>query len=191
MQEESRNEMRKYAWQYFSLHSDQRLKTFNFYLILVTVVLGGLLAFIKDAKVPQLGAPAGLLLAFLSFIFWKLDRRNRELIQHSEDILKRIENDIPTAEVPAELRLFMQEQAKTDEIRTARRVGWNPRSWFKGHYSYSDCFRAMFWMIGILGVATSVGTLFLGAPKEVTPVIPQQQFFIGSWPSDPTHQKAP
>src|SRR5438128_12537956 len=72
MREKDRSEAREYAWRYFSLHADQRLKTFNFYLILVTVILSGVLAFVKDAKVPLLAAiPVILLLPLLSFVFYK------------------------------------------------------------------------------------------------------------------------
>lgn len=144
MNQENRTQMREYAWKYFSLHSDQRLKTFNFYLLLVTVILGGLLAFLRDAKTPVLAAPAGFLLTLLSLIFWKLDRRNRELIVHSEAMLKQIEADIPDDDAPAGCRLFTNEEQKTNQVRQDRRVGWNPVTWFSGHYTYSDCLRAMF-----------------------------------------------
>jgi drug/metabolite transporter (DMT)-like permease len=70
MPEEHRSETREYVWRYFSLHADQRLKTFHFYLILVTVVLGGALTFLKDAKTPPaVAAPVSILLPVLSLFF--------------------------------------------------------------------------------------------------------------------------
>jgi hypothetical protein len=191
MSPENRNQMREYAWKYFSLHSDQRLKTFNFYLLLVAVVVGGLLAFLKDAKDPALAAPAGFLLTFLSLIFWKLDRRNRELILHSEAMLKQIEADIPDADVPAECRLFTNEERQTSQIGQNWRVGWNPVTWFRGHYTYSDCFRAMFWTIGILGMFIAAGSFFLPGAKDISAPLPQQNFFIGNHPVIPTLAKPP
>jgi hypothetical protein len=40
MDEKRREELRDQAWKYFALHADQRLKAFNFYLILCTVIAG-------------------------------------------------------------------------------------------------------------------------------------------------------
>jgi hypothetical protein len=166
MDKDRRNEMRQYAWNYFSLHSDQRIKTFNFFLILFAVLVGGLLAFIKDAKYPPLGGvPGGLLLMILSLIFWKLDCRNRELIHHAEDALRIIEADIPESEAPKEMRLFTEEDQKGETGRQARRPSWNPRTWIVGRYNYSDCFAAMFIITAISGLVIGVGSFFIPAAK--------------------------
>jgi len=179
MTPENRNQMREYAWKYFSHHADQRLKTFNFYLLLVTVVFGGLLAYLKDAKVPALAAPVGLLLSFVSLVFWKLDRRNRDLIVHSEAMLKQIEVDIPDSEVPATCRLFGNEEQQTSQVRQDRRINvWNPFSWFRPLYTYSDCFRAIFWVIGIIGVAIATGVFFYRRLEDAPAAFLQQNFFI-------------
>ncbi len=41
--------LRDYAWKYFSMHADQRLKTFNFHVTLSTLIAGAFVAFLKDA----------------------------------------------------------------------------------------------------------------------------------------------
>jgi len=180
MDKDRRNEMRQYAWNYFSLHSDQRIKTFNFFLILFAVLVGGVLAFIKDAKYPPLGGvPGGLLLMILSLIFWKLDCRNRELIHHAEDALRIIEADIPESESPKEMRLFTEESQKAANLgpnslaqvagwsarQRAGRPTWNPISWIVGRYNYSDCFAAMFIITAISGLVIGVGSFFVPAGK--------------------------
>lgn len=38
MDEKIRNEIHDYVWKYFQIHADQRLKTFNFYMILCTLI---------------------------------------------------------------------------------------------------------------------------------------------------------
>ncbi len=181
-------DMHDYAWNYFAVHAEQRLKTFNFYLLLVTVVLGGLLAYLKDSKTPALAFPVGLLLALLSFVFWKLDRRNRELIRHAEGALRTIEDarDVPVGTVPENLKLIGQEENKTTAIRDIGKVTSNPLTWWTGHYSYSDCFGVLFSVFGLLGVTIAVGVFFL-APSAAPPPapIPQQQFFIGGQPASP------
>ena len=95
MNPDLRREMRDYAWKYFALHADQRIKTFNFFLIMCTLIIGGLITLLRDAQHVTAKAPCaiGIGLTFIAFIFWKLDHRNRELIRHAEDALKVIEKD--------------------------------------------------------------------------------------------------
>lgn len=189
MEKEHRKEMRDYAWQYFALHADQRIKTFNFFLILVAVILGGLLAFVKDAKLPPLGGvPGGLLLIILSWVFWKLDTRNRELIHHAEEALRTIEADIPETESPKQLRLFTEEDEKTDKCRSEAKLTWNPLSWIVGHYNYRDCFRAVFVVTGIMGFIIAIGSFFIPSSKDPSSLVPQQQFFIGTTPVTPAQK---
>lgn len=78
----------KQAWDYFQLHSTQRLTTFNFYLVIASVLTAGLVStFQKDFIFPIAGMALGGLLSFFSFIFWVLDRRNSQLIKNAEAAL--------------------------------------------------------------------------------------------------------
>lgn len=88
MDNELQKELREYAWNYFSLHAEQRLKTFHFFVILSTVITGAVLTIIKDFKNVEYAAPLAFLLPIFSFVFWKLDLRNKELIKHGENALK-------------------------------------------------------------------------------------------------------
>ncbi len=101
MDAEQLSQLRQYAWSYFSVHADQRLKTFNFYAVLSTAMVAGILAIAKEAKNPAVAAPLAFLLAFLSFIFWKLDQRNRQLVKHGENALKHLEEQISPSADPA------------------------------------------------------------------------------------------
>ena len=75
---ESRGYLRQQAWDYFALHAQQRLTTVNFYLVVATTLTAAAVAsFQEDFGFPGLRLPAGLLLALLSFAFWRLDLRNR------------------------------------------------------------------------------------------------------------------
>jgi hypothetical protein len=186
MTDSERAEMREYAWRYFALHADQRLKTFNFFLILATVILGGVLAFLKDASIPWLAAPVGLLLFVLSLVFWRLDRRNRELIWHAENALRQIEAATPNDSVPAELKLFSHEEATTRKLRATCKPSCNPSSWWQTHYSYTDCFRIVFCASAILGLLVTGASFFLSIyQRPAQAPIPQQQFFIGAQPTTP------
>jgi len=68
---EEDNGVIKRAWDYFELHANQRLTTFNFYVVISSLVTTGLLAtFEKQYRTPYLGIGLGVLLTLLSFVFW-------------------------------------------------------------------------------------------------------------------------
>jgi hypothetical protein len=143
MDEKKREELRDQARKYFALHADQRLKAFNFYLILCTVIAGGLLTLIKDARDPRIAIPVALLLPSLSLVFWKLDTRNRQLIAHSQEALMFFEDDptLKTADgTPHVAQLFQFEKHFTGQ---------------KKPWTYRRCFNAVFLIVGIAGTATA------------------------------------
>jgi hypothetical protein len=81
-----------YAWKYFEFHANQRLTTFNYYIAVSGLVTTGLVAsFHRAVEVPYLGIVLGLLLIAFSHIFWRVDARNRILVQYGEDALKLFE----------------------------------------------------------------------------------------------------
>ena len=85
-------DLRKQAWDYFQLHATQRLTTFNFYVGISSLLVGGLAATIKgDFEVPLLGGVVGVLLLVFSLVFWKLDQRNSDLIKGAERALMYFE----------------------------------------------------------------------------------------------------
>ena len=155
MNEEFRKELRDYAWSYFALHAEQRLKTFHFYLIVATLIAGGVVALAKDAsRCGGAAAIMALLLPFLSLVFWKLDERNKQLIRHGEEALKLIEKESgleDNGEQPHRLKLFLHEEYVT--AQRPRLPHWPPWS---AHFSYSTCFRAVFLVFGICGFVSGV-----------------------------------
>ena len=79
---------RNHAWRYFELHANQRIAVFNFFLVLSGLIAAGLAAAVQAAGLLLVvGAVLGLLLALVSFIFWKLDQRTSFLIKHAEQAL--------------------------------------------------------------------------------------------------------
>src|SRR5262245_4376604 len=81
-----------YAWNYFSFHADQRLKTFTHYVALCTAV-GAVTAAIaaKTELIWVAGIFVAAALVLLSTIFWRLDIRNRQLVHHGEDAIRHLE----------------------------------------------------------------------------------------------------
>jgi len=80
-----------YAWKWFAYHADQRVKMFN-YMLLVIGILTNAVVGALEKKYPA-GISIGLCVvgAFLAFIFARFDRRNRDLVWLGEDVLVEIE----------------------------------------------------------------------------------------------------
>jgi len=154
MNKPSMIDQRKYVWDYFTVHASQRLTTFNFYLVIsILLVTGICTTFKSDLYNPHIGFALAFTLSFLSFIFWKLDERNREVIGIAEQALMLIEKDLgPDGQngEPHFLQIFNREKYQTDKLREIK----NNRFW-KNHLCYSDCFRFVFRTFGWGGVALS------------------------------------
>ena len=93
----------------------------------------------------------GLILSLLSLIFWKLDQRNRWLIENAEDGLKYIEEMDGLEEgrnYPHVLNVFGYEEARTNENQ--RDNGWwslKRRIW-----TYKVCMNGVFIVFGVVGL---------------------------------------
>jgi len=154
-------ELRKQAWNFFQMQAGQRLTTFNFYIAISSLLSTGLVATFKtDIDLPYLGFVFGLLLIFFSFIFWKLDQRNGDLIKGAETSLKFFETEASledTAGIPHVAKRFSREEFDTN-------IKKNSRSWrfWRNPYSYSQCFRRVFMIFGcggFVGLCFSVARL--------------------------------
>lgn len=154
MDENERDQIRDHAWKYFQLHADQRIKTFNFYLILCALITGALTAILKNASDIRVGIPLAFMLPFLSFIFWKLDLRNKQLIGHGEEALKYIENQYAVDDEddkPHILKIFNREEKITKRLKG--------NTFF---LTYSACFHLVFLTFGFGGIV--IAWWLLGKP---------------------------
>lgn len=145
-------ELRKQAWDFFQMQAGQRLTTFNFYIAISSITSTGLAASFKpEIDVPHLSEVLGFLLTIFSFVFYKLDERNRDLIKGAEATLKYFESkatlDDETQDIPHLARRFTREDHETRERK-------KQRSWFfwRNQYSYSECFRMVFLTFGGIGL---------------------------------------
>lgn len=86
-----------YAWKWFCFHADQRVKMFNYMLVVFGIFGAGLVNALHDRTPPNNTIPIGAIadLCFiagvLAVIFMLLDRRNRDLVWQGEDILMHLE----------------------------------------------------------------------------------------------------
>lgn len=147
-------EERKYAWDYFQLHSSQRIASFNFYITLATAILAAIGAILQQStNLLGVAAVLGVVLVLFSFVFWKLDQRNKVLVKNAEVALKYFEEqsaaDSTSPTIPL-TSLFRRDEQLVRERRSRPSI-----LFWRNHFSYSDCFNLVFFVCGLLG--------FLGA----------------------------
>ena len=153
------NNQRQYLWDYFHIHASQRLTTFNFYIIISSLISSGYVTTVGSSVVPRLAILLGVILVLFSFIFWKLDTRNKQLIKNAEEGLKYLENlsnylnGVPTNNnVNSVLRIFSYEEEQTNKMK--EKYSFWP---WKNFYSYSKCFNTVFM---VFGISWFVGTVY-------------------------------
>lgn len=159
--------LRDYTWGYFSLHADQRLKTFNFFVVLCVALTAGILAIVREAKDPAVASPLAFLMTFLSFVFWKLDQRCRQLIQHAETALKFIEDKayLPESDIaPHPLKLVTGEEEITNGLK---RFPAGTLNIFSAHFSYQTCFEWVFFVLGVGGAIVGCVLLYMQYAKPM------------------------
>ena len=150
-------EARTYAWGYFALHADHRMKLFNFFLILSGLILGAFTAVKGMAAGAKVVAVLPLLLVFTAFIFWRLEERTRRLVKNGEDALRFLDEQLPFEAMPDQsphyLRLFERDDHLMELARKRRRM----RNLLP--ISYADSFRMAYVMISCVGVALALWVL--------------------------------
>jgi hypothetical protein len=91
------SELRKlrfdYAWKWFSFHADQRVKMFNFMLIVFGIFAAGVVNALDKDLPPVAIAGLCFFATSLACAFMWLDRRNRDLVWLGEDVLMDLERE--------------------------------------------------------------------------------------------------
>ncbi len=79
-----------YCWKLFDKHSIQRVQCFNYYVLMLLGVFAAL-GSATSTRSWEVGVFGSLVLAFLTHIFYHLERRNRALVKLSEVALLKLE----------------------------------------------------------------------------------------------------
>ena len=157
------------AWKYFQQHAQQRLSYFNFFVVFAALMTTGLLTtFQEKYDAHFIGIVIGLMLSLISFIFWKIDERNKFLTKHGENALKELEkhyyfkNKYDNLD---KLKIFTTEAISTNELKE------NHKNiiFFRKQISHSKAFNIIFlvfFIIGLIGAITSTYYQIYHIPKK-------------------------
>lgn len=147
------NEVQKvsleHIWQWFSLHAHQRMQSV-YYFIVVAAFLFGAYIHAFNAEKPPLALGISFLGGFISFIFFRLENRVRNLIHASEEAL-----------IPLEKKLAELTNIPSINLLSLVRSPL-PKSW-----KYSKVFRFLYGSVGgafLLGTLYSIWELTINKP---------------------------
>jgi cytochrome c oxidase subunit IV len=144
------SEVRNHAWNYFSLHAQQRMSAFQFFITLETGLIG-LALFVLQSQAPlslrYMLLMIGPLVVLLAFVFWKIDQRTRELIKRAEVSLREVE------------KYFMDNTSIvtslpfTDDPQFKGMSAW---PLLPGRLSYSQSFGVIFGASALIGLIITI-----------------------------------
>lgn len=83
------------VWDHFKFNAEQRLKGFNFFVLLSIFADGGVFTALEKNVNPRLVILLGLFIVLLSVVFWLVDSRSRQLISLTIPALKEMESSSP------------------------------------------------------------------------------------------------
>lgn len=81
----------QFIWYHFKFNAEQRLKGFNFFVLLSTFSDGGVFTAIEKGLNPVLLAILGLFIIVLAMVFWLVDTRSQQLLRLTIPALKELE----------------------------------------------------------------------------------------------------
>lgn len=140
-----------YAWGWFEYHAQQRLQLFNFGLIAIGATTA--VCFSAFAQEWYKGAAfTGALIAFLAFVFLRLDGRNSDLTKFAEGYLRTGTEAALVPIVGVDIRL----SGKADD-HAARRF-----------YTFGQIVRSVYYVTIVCAIIAAFAAMKLGAGWHYT-----------------------
>ncbi|WP_312184130.1 hypothetical protein [Massilia timonae] len=105
-------EERTYLWEHFKFNADQRIKTFNLFVIFSVFANGGAFAAFERCYPVGLKVVIGIFIFLLAIVFMLIDRRSKSLTELAVPGLKKCEAGM----THDESKLFTNDAAKPATI---------------------------------------------------------------------------
>ena len=130
-------------WNYFQIHSQQRMSVFNFYIV-ITIAMFSSFGFFISEKVYVFGCLISILIVAVNFSFFKLDERTSFMIKEVEEKLREWEQK----NIEEKYRIFSDEEKK---FQACRSIGTYYIDLEK-KYTYGEIFRFTFRIFTYLSI---------------------------------------
>ncbi|WP_226665314.1 hypothetical protein [Microbulbifer aggregans] len=102
---------RQYLCEHYRFNAEQRLKGFNFFVVLSMFADGGVFTAVEKGFHPLILVLVGGFIVIVSAVFWIVDARSRQLLSLSVPGLKALEQQLS-----AESRLFIRDSQSHGRI---------------------------------------------------------------------------
>jgi hypothetical protein len=139
------SDAQQYAWNSFEYHAKQRMDVFRFYLILVGLVFVGAFRTIEEEH-SGIAILILFFLIFITFIFYRLDIRGKELVKISEEYLKYSESAMSKKLSNPSIAIISLADQQSSEIKT------NGKWYEKNFYSFSQLFHAIYLSVFVFSI---------------------------------------
>ncbi|WP_444929405.1 hypothetical protein ACJJIF_16435 [Microbulbifer sp. SSSA002] len=104
-------EQGQYLCEHYRFAADQRLRVFNFFVVLTMFVEGGIFTAVEKDFHPLILALLGGFVVILVTVFWLMDIRSRQLLKLAVPALKTLEMGFPE-----EARIFSNDAIRRGEV---------------------------------------------------------------------------
>ncbi|GAA5445958.1 hypothetical protein Misp06_04165 [Microbulbifer sp. NBRC 101763] len=104
-------EQGQYLCEHYRFAADQRLKVFNFFVVLTMFVEGGIFTAVEKNFHPLILALLGGFVVILVTVFWLMDIRSRQLLKLAVPALKTLEQNFPE-----EARIFSNDAIRRGDL---------------------------------------------------------------------------
>jgi len=86
-----------YAWNVWEFHGRQRMNMFNYFLVIVGILINGYINAFKEKSLHSVLSIICLLGFLQCFVFLMIDWRNRTMLYFADDVLKELEKTLFTS----------------------------------------------------------------------------------------------
>ena len=141
------------AIKHFEIHAAQRIQVLNFFIVIESLFVTGVLAIASSDVSRLIGALVCLAISFFAVCFYFMDYRMKYIIKASESVLQEIESKLA---VPHKLCVFSHVEFHLSDHFKNKKI-FMP-SWSK----ILKVIYGFFFIVGIAGIVLFLVLFFLG-----------------------------
>jgi hypothetical protein len=147
------------SWKYFQQHAQQRISYFNFFLVFAIFMTTCLLTtFQEKFAFHFVGIGIGVMQAFVSIMFLKIDNRNKFLTGLGENAIKELEKNYQINGLNSDsIKIFQSEERASNELKKARK----DKVFVYRQLSHGKAFKHIYWFFIFIGISGALLSGFL------------------------------
>lgn len=144
------------AWKYFQQHAQQRISYFNFFIVFSTILTSCFVStFQSSFLLPRLGIVLGGLEVLISYIFLKIDIRNKFMTRQAEKVIQEMEYQCNLSGGKS-YSLFTGVAEATASLKLEN----SGKFFLKKHLTHGQAYQIIYGAFLFLGITMVIGSAF-------------------------------